>query len=232
IIHTDTGLGDFDHHQADRGLQRICATSLVFDYVSHLHPDLAQDEALKYLVEYVTQVDHFEEYTWPDSMNLRYQLMLQNLIDGAKKTVFSDDETVTHFGMQCLDSAYAVLSEQIEAQDEIAKKGITFDTKWGKGLAISSSNDEVVRVAQKSGYVVALRKDIDTGAIRIKAVPGKDIDLTPIYEKIKTMDKTGYWYFHPGKTMLLNGSTKDPSRTPSPLTLDQIIVLFRDVIPA
>ena len=28
VTHVDTGLGEFDHHQPDRGLQRICATSL------------------------------------------------------------------------------------------------------------------------------------------------------------------------------------------------------------
>lgn len=225
ITHVDTGLGEFDHHQPERGLLRICATSLVYDYVCALHPDLKEDKALAYLVEYVTAVDHFEEHSWPDSNNLRYQLLLHNLIDGAD-AVTQDDEATVLFGFTCLDAGYSVLSAQIEAEEEIEEKGFQFKTPWGKGLAIESSNDEVIKVAQKSGYMVAVRKDPEVGNIRIKAVPRKGIDLTDIANKVKEKDGEGYWYFHPGKTMLLNGSSKDPNRKPSSLTLKDIIAIF------
>ncbi len=96
-------------------------------------------------------------------------------------------------------------------------------------LKKSPTSNEVVKLAQKSGYVVAVRKDPNKGDIRIKAVPGKGIDLTPIERKVRQMDSVGRWYFHPGKTMLLNGSSKDSSRLPSPLTLQQIMTLFEQL---
>ncbi len=31
VTHVDTGEGEFDHHQTDRGMQRVSAASLVYD---------------------------------------------------------------------------------------------------------------------------------------------------------------------------------------------------------
>jgi len=228
VVHVDTGLGDFDHHQPERGMQRICATSLVYDYVSHLHPELQDDKALTFLVDYITAIDHFEECFWDDAANLKNNLLIQNLIDGLQRFGVQDDEALMHFGFQCLDAAHASLTAQIQAKEEL-RKGIEFETKWGKGLAIETSVDEVLKLAQKSGYVIAIRKDPKRGDIRIKAVPGKDIDLTPVYRKVTAKDIIGRWYFHPGKTMLLNGSSKEMNRKPSPLTLQEIIDIFQSV---
>ena len=74
VVHVDTGLGDFDHHQPERGMKRICATSLVYDYVSHLHPELQGDAALQFLVEYITAIDHFEECFWDNATDLKNNL--------------------------------------------------------------------------------------------------------------------------------------------------------------
>src|SRR5690349_2959409 len=78
ITHTDTGKGQFDHHQAERGMLRVCATSLVYDYVCHIHPELGQDEALKYVSEFVTQIDHFEENAWDNATDLKNQFLIHN----------------------------------------------------------------------------------------------------------------------------------------------------------
>lgn len=228
VVHTDTGLGDFDHHQAERGMQRVCATSLVYDYVSHLHPELQEDKALIFLVDYVNAIDHFEECTWPNSNDLKNSFLIQNLIDGLQRYGVQDDEALLQFGFSCLDAAYASLGAEIQAKQELAK-GKEFETKWGKGIAIETSVDEVLKLAQKSGYVIAIKKDPKRGDIRIKAVPGQGIDLTPIYKTITNTDLVGHWYFHPGKTMLLNGSNKDANKKPSPLTVEQVVGIFTNV---
>ncbi len=230
VTHVDTGLGEFDHHQEDRGKKRICATSLVIDYVVSIHPELGKDKALQYLSEFVTAIDHFEEQQWPNAADLKNQFMIHSLIEGIRRSGQApDDEATAHFGFLCLDAAYAGILEQIQAQEDLDTKKQEFSTPWGTGVGIESANDEVVKLAQKSGYVVAVRKDPNKGDIRIKAVPGRGIDLTPIEKKVKQMDSVGRWYFHPGKTMLLNGSSKDSSRLPSPLTLQQIMTLFEQL---
>lgn len=229
VVHTDTGLGDFDHHQADRGLKRICATSLVYDYVCALHPEYGEDKALAYLSEYATQIDHFEEIFWEKPDDLRYQFLLQNLIDGVRLVGIYDDEAMVHFGMTCLDGAYAALREQVHAQEDIDAKGRLFETKWGRCLAIESGNDETIKLAQKQGYVVVVRKDPNRGNLRIKAVPKKGIDLTPAYEKILAKDSVGTWYLHPAKTMLLNGSSKSRDHKASPLSLNEVIDILKSL---
>lgn len=228
VVHTDTGLGEFDHHQEERGMKRVCATSLVYDYVSHLHPELQNDKALIFLVDYVNAIDHFEECNWPDSDNLKNCLLIQNLIDGLQRFGVQDDEALLQFGFSCLDAAYASLGAEIQAKEELSK-GVEFETKWGKGIAIETAVDEVLKLAQKSGYVIAIKKDPKRGDIRIKAVPGKGIDLTPIYKTVTNTDLVGHWYFHPGKTMLLNGSNKDANKKPSPLTIEQVIKIFSNL---
>ena len=225
-VHVDTGLGEFDHHQEDRGKQRICATSLVYDYVSALSPDLKNDEALKYLVEYTTQIDHFEDCYWENAAGLDKQLLIHNLIDGAKGLSYADDDATLHFGMQCLDAAHHSLTEQISAIKDLKEHKIEFETRWGKAVAVESGHDEVLNVSQKNGYVIAVRKDPVRGGVRIKAIPDKGIDLTPVYQKIMEQDEVGHWFFHASKTMILNGSTKSES-TPSPLNLNQVIEMIK-----
>lgn len=228
ITHVDTGLGEFDHHQADRGKQDICATTLVFEYVKHLHPELENDRALAYIASYVNDIDHFAEQSWKNASDPKNQFLIQNLIDGARGSVLMDDEATVHFGMTCLDAAYHQLHEQYEAQSEIEEKGKVSDIGWGKLLAIESANDEVIKLAQKQGFDVVVRKDPTYGHIRIKAVPGKSIDLTPVYERILKADTVGKWYFHPAKTMLLNGSNKARDHVASPLTLTQVVEIITE----
>ncbi|PWU23845.1 hypothetical protein C5B42_01635 [Candidatus Cerribacteria bacterium 'Amazon FNV 2010 28 9'] len=229
ITHVDTGLGPFDHHQPERGLQRVCATTLAYDYVCTLHPELAKDEALFFLADYVNTIDHFEEVFWDKADDMKYQLLLQNLIEGVRLSGASDDLAQLNFGFTCLDSAYAVLTQQVEAYHELEQKGRPFKSPWGKALAIESKNDETIKLAQKQGFIVVVRKNAEHGNVRIKAIPGKQIDLTPLYEQIKREDTIGTWYFHPSKTMLLNGSSKSKVDVPSPLSLDRIVDMIKDL---
>lgn len=229
IIHTDTGLGPFDHHQPERGMKRVCAASLVYEYLCQVHPEYKQDKALAFIVEYVNTIDHFEEQSWPEADDLKNQLLIQNLIDGVRLVGMHDDEALLHFGFTCLDGAYAAVGEQLRAQVDLDTKATSFKTKWGNACAIESANDEVMKLAQKQGFVVVVRKDPTRGNIRIKAVPNKDIDLTDVANAIMAKDTVGRWYFHPGKTMLLNGSSKVKDHKPSPLTIAEVVEIFKQV---
>lgn len=229
ITHTDTGLGEFDHHQPERAKKRICATSLTYDYICDIHPEYLADKALSYLVEYVNAIDHFEEIAWEKADDFKYQFLLQNLIDGVRLVGLHDDEALTHFGFTCLDGVYAALKEQIGAQEAIDEKGTTFPTVWGRAMAIESANDEVIKLAQKQGYVLVVRKDPGRGNIRIKAIPGRKIDLSKVHQEIKKHDSTGSWYFHPAGTMLLNGSSKSNNQLPSPLSLLEVVDIIKRV---
>ena len=64
IIHVDTGLGKFDHHQTN---DYTSATKLVYKYL--INRDLIEEKeikALEKIVEYVNSTDHFAEVFYPD----------------------------------------------------------------------------------------------------------------------------------------------------------------------
>lgn len=230
ITHTDTGLGTFDHHQPERGKKRICATSLVYDFICSIHPEFKHDKALAFISEFVTAIDHFEEGAWAQADDLKFQFMLQNIVEGMRLVGLHDDESMCYFAYTCLDGIYASLKEQIGAEEAIKESGNTFETKWGRALAIESANDETIKLGQKQGFVLVVRKDPGRGNIRIKALPDKGIDLTEVADEIMRMDPIGTWYFHPAKTMLLNGSSKSNNQIPSRLTLEEVVGIIKRVV--
>lgn len=225
VVHVDTGLGEFDHHQQDRR-DATCAAALVAGFVHKIHPDLENDMALNRMVEHFVDIDNFGDYFWPEPNHDRYLFNLDHILSGLKTTGAYDEEVVS-FGCRALEAVYAEFGEQIAAEREVVKEGIEFESKWGKALGVKTSNDAVIKYAQKAGFNVVIRKDPVKGNVRIKAVPGKNIDLTEIYEKIRILDPNATWYLHPAKTMLLNGSGKASGQIPSFLGLEKVINLLK-----
>ena len=228
-VHVDTGLGEFDHHQPDRAKAQICAASLVMEYLANRYPDLGRDSALVSLVNFVNEIDHFGEIFWPEADSDRYAFMIHELIKGVEFQKDHDDLKQLEFGMQCLDSAYAILKDLHKARSIIQKKGIAFTLKHGQGMAIETRNDAVIKLAQKMGYTLVVRKDDEEGHIRIKARPDSQINLKPLYEKIKQVDSKGTWFYHHSGKMLLNGSSKHRNQTPSPLSLNQVVKMIKEL---
>lgn len=224
ITHVDTGLGEFDHHQADRGQQHLSATSLTYEHVCKIHPELKNDQALKTLVELITDIDHFAECFWPEANHPRYALMLHEVIDGIQRAGLHTDETQLHFGLTCLNGVYRKLEDLEKSKQEMAE-GKEFETKWGKGIAVETGTDAVIKYAQKAGYTVVIKKDPEEGTARIKGIPIPGLDLTPLADEVMRIDTIGTWYFHPAKTMLLNGSDKARERKPTPLSLAALVEL-------
>jgi hypothetical protein len=229
VTHVDTGGGEFDHHQTERGREYISATSLVYDHAVKVHPELKNDQALLELVQYTTEVDHFGEVHWPDADHPRYSLMIHELIRGLEFIEPHDDGSQLNFGFQCLDAGYASLTQHYKAREILETEGEIFELSIGKCLAIETRNDDTIKLAQKRGYVLVIKKDPHLGNLRIKARPDSSVILQPLAEAIKKIDAKGTWYYHASGKMLINGSSKHRDQTPSPLTLDQVIQLVKNI---
>ena len=229
VVHTDSGLGEFDHHQKDRGLLHISATSLTYDHCCKVHPELKEDLALKELVRIVTDLDHFAECFWPEANDARYAFMLADILEGLQKAGLHTDETQLQFGMKCLQGVYKKLEEIVKSK-EVLKRGIEFETKWGKGIGIETNNDTVIKFAQKAGYSVVIKKDPDDFHARIKGIPIEGLDLTPMAEVVMDRDREATWYFHPSKKMLLNGSDKMSHKVPTSLSLDELLQIAKETL--
>lgn len=245
VIHVDTGMGALDHHQVDD--DNVCAAKLTYDYVlsipdNTLSVNSSRQKAVERMVEIAIDIDHFQEVYYQDPSSLIYDFSVVETINGFRMMFPKDDQALVEFIMKVLDAQVHTFENRLWAEQEIAQKGIEFDTKWGRALGIETLNDEVLKLAQKMGYIVTVRKDPHLAAVRIKVRPKKrqklmekantnfesiDIDLTPVYEKVKELDPDASWFLHASKRMLLNGSSKNPEMRGSKLSLDEVINILK-----
>jgi len=220
VLHVDTGLGRLDHHQTN---EDTCAARRTLEYISQKVKQKFPDEALIRLIDIVNDIDHFREVYYPNPAADFYDFSLISMLDGLKLICPDDNQKLIEFGSTALDGIYKYFQNKTWAEKELKEEGVEFKTKWGKGIGVETVNDEVVRLAQRQGFVVAVRKDPKKGYLRIKTLPESPTDLAACYNIYKKKDPEATWYLHPSHKMLLNGSMKNPDCRPTKLTLREII---------
>lgn len=232
VIHVDTGFGFFDHHSTSD--ESISAASLVWDYLKVQSQEFINKdsekvkykmEAIERMVKVIVEIDHFKEVGWENPLAFYHDFSLSGILDGLKLEKPNQDNYYVDFICDCLNAILHTFENRVWAEREIAEKGNEFKTKWGKGLGIETINDSVIKLAQKMGFAVVIRRDPRKGYVRIKANPiaEKQVDLTLAYEKLRKMDPEATWYLHVSNKMLLNGTTKNPKMKPTTLSLNEII---------
>ncbi len=239
VIHVDTGLGPLDHHQT--ASDQVCGASLAWDYVKANNSEFKVEndriksriEAISRMVKVVVDIDHFKEVFRKDPLADYHEFDLAGILEGLKLQLPNQDDYYCEFAIKCLDAVLHTFENRIWAEREIAKNGHEFETRFGKGIGFKSINDSVIKLSQKMGYAIVVRKDPRKGYVRVKARPSQikndNIDLTLVYEKLKKMDPDATWYLHISKKMLLNGSVKNPKMRPTKLTLDEIIKVLEKI---
>lgn len=253
IMHVDTGNGMLDHHQAG---DYTCAARITLEYISNNQsrpfiPDSEIKEvgstihvsklpwnkqALSRMVEVVTQTDHFQEVHYPNPEADYLDFRAEEILNGWKLLYRDQDEYVLLQGFKILDAIYQTMLSKVDAEQTIEKKGIIFDSPFGKSIAIETKNSQVNDIAQKRGYKLVIRRHPQQQNINVKAPPPNlmigeksTIDLTNLYEALKAKDPQADWFLHASKTMLLNGSAKNPNMKHTTLTLDQVIGIIKNL---
>lgn len=236
VVHVDTGLGPLDHHQTSD--DTTCAAKRAWEFVVANAPSSFKNHphglsAGKRLMDVICEIDHFKEVSWPDAASDRYEITAPRILDGFKLIERDSDDKVLQFGLILMDSLFHAFKNKVWAQEEL-KKGIVFETRFGKGVGIETLNDDVVHLSQRLGYKIVVRKDPRKAYVRIKASPlgivnNESIDLTAVYNKLKEMDPAATWFLHVSKRMLLNGTTKNPLMRPTKLSLVEIIEVLKSI---
>jgi len=225
VIHVDTGLGRFDHHQANTN---NCSASLIFDDLVKKNTLKNLDkEAISRIIKFVNLIDHFHYVNYPNPDDDLYDFTLYQIIESLKP-IIRDQKKFEEITFQLFDAELLLFKNKIIAESEI-KKGYEFKSSWGKTLVLETANNETINLALKRHFQLVARKDPKKGNIRIKTLPEKELDLTPLYNKIKEIDIKGSWFLHISKNMLLNGSIKNPKHVPSPITTKQLIEIIKSV---
>jgi len=226
IIHVDTGLGRFDHHQTSK---RISAAHLVFNYLK-LDKKIPKKHqpAIARLIELVTEIDQFEDFNWPEVKVDRYDLCLHHLLDHLKLSGRLNDRELMAQGFLLLEAVVFGFRQKIKAEEEI-KEGVEFETKWGRSIAMETKVSRVSKLAQKQGFKLTVRKEPETGLVMIKCQPEKKLDLSSAYKALMEADKQADWYFHPSRHIILNGSRHDKQVRPSKLGLTELIEILKKI---
>lgn len=228
IVHTDTGYGMYDHHHLPDPEKKMCAAERV--YTDLVQKKLIPEhliKPLKRIADFATIIDHLGEINFPDPLNDRYDFSLHMILVGMRKTNMPDLE-IYELAWKALDGILVLFTEKQEAEDVIAR-ATEFDTKWGKGLAILSDNSAAMTMAMFQGYAVVVQKGVSKANARIKSRPTTEIDLTPVHDIIIQKDKTGEWFLHISKNMLLNGSSKGAPMQPTELSLDELVTIVKSI---
>ena len=225
-LYTDVGLGKLDHHQKN---EFNCATKKCFEYILEKRKKLPlaklDQAALERLVVYINEVDNAHHMYWSEAAEDRYEFYLHQVIDGMRSNGKTDEET-TALGFIMLDATLLNLKTKIRAYEEI-DKGVKFETKWGKGLAINSGNRHVLWYGEMAGFVLVVAKDAVQNGVKIYARPDSKVDLTKAYQKFKTLDSESDWYLHQTKRLLLNQSSVNPNLRPTKLTIEEVVKVLK-----
>ena len=230
IIHTDTGLGKFDHHQFDDP-NACAATKVLAEILSRQYVrDEAEIEALKKLTTVVLEVDHAIDRLWPQPENDRYDFLLDNVLDGMKyffkEQKKPNNQALIDYGFKTLDGVFWQLKRKTIGA-KIINSGLKFDCRWGNGIGLETTIDGMHSLGERLGYKIIVQKDPTRGNARIHVHPVvKDADLTPVYERVQQADPGSDWYLHANKHLLLNGSALNPNMRPTKLKLKEIIEII------
>lgn len=225
VIHVDTGLGRFDHHQIEDNT--LSATKVVFETIEKDgYVPVKDSAALSRIVDFVSLIDNFKEAYFHEPTSDIYDFSLYQIIEGLKGVMQNDPE-LAEFTFKMLDATLINFKNKIRAEEDL-RKGLVFQSKYGKSLAIENKNDMVIKLALKSGFDLVIRQD-QFGFLRIKTFPRDGLDLTTLHTKLKDLDPNATWFLHSSKKMLLNGSSKNPTSVASKLTLQKVIEIVQKI---
>ncbi|MCS7001883.1 MAG: hypothetical protein NZ518_03440, partial [Dehalococcoidia bacterium] len=219
VIHVDTGLGRFDHHQPEVAGPDVCAAKLVWQAIAPDNP------VLQRMVDYVTLVDNAlvppHETTHPFGV--------LNLIQGLNKACPDAPEAVVRTMLPMLDAWYAALEEQLAAEADFANAEY-FPTPWGLGAKLRATGPVNQCIAYQAGVVVFVYRTVE-GSLRVTAEARSSVDLTAVAAEVRSRDPEATWYLHPSKKLLLNGSRKATNVVPSRLSLDELVAIVANPAP-
>lgn len=227
VLYVDVGRGRLDHHQTG---EYSSATDRCWQYIKEKRINQRfnklEEKAIDELVKVVTEIDNARDLSWEEINQSRYYFYLHTITDGLRGSSATDGE-VLDYGLKALDAVLLNLKNKIKAQEDL-KKGKEFQTRWGKAIAVESSNKQVLLTGEVQGYVLVVKKDPATGAVRIYSRNDSGVDLTMAYNKFREKDPESDWFLHAGKKLLLNDSSVNPGMRPTKLKLGEIIEIIKE----
>jgi hypothetical protein len=208
VIHVDTGGGRFDHHRASA--QATCAADLVRRALA------PRDAALERMVAQVCRLDNAIAPSGDQGC-----FGVNALVAGYTLLFPNRPRQVAQAMLPNLDAWYAHETRQLRLEAAFDQR-LEFETPWGLGIAMESADGGSSRLAYGRGAVLYAYRD-GNGWMGVAAQARSHVDLSPVYHALRRVDAGADWYLHPNGRLLLCGTAKSPPRTPSRLSLAELV---------
>ena len=96
----------------------------------------------------------------------------------------------------------------------------------GVGDSLTPQN---IRLYIALGFSLVIKKEPKTGFVSVKSQPKAELDLQPLYLRLKQADPAASWFFHQSRHIIVNGSRHNPLVKASGLSLQEIVDLVKQV---
>lgn len=226
IVHVDTGRGVYDHHQPGR--TKTCAAKLVWESLKSEGYLEEENKPLEVMIEYVYEIDSFQDCYWPEAENPRYAFMLHEILPALHSLQIYDNEAVARMGFSYLDAAYQSLKNVEHAKKNI-EEAEKFESAWGRGVAIAAETDDLSKVAQRMGYQIVVSFHPKKKYLKIKTAPRVSLDLKPLHDKIRKKEDGKIWFYHNSGHILLSGSDKSAPEEITNITMQELLQMIKEV---
>ena len=88
------------------------------------------------------------------------------------------------------------------------------------------TNQEIIDILSQWNF---WQKEPKTGFLSVKSQPKPEIDLEPVYLKLKAADPNASWFFHQSRHIISNGSRHNPEVKPTRLSLTELTEILKSI---
>jgi hypothetical protein len=209
-IHVDTGGIDYDHHDTD---EMVSSASLVYS------KNRLQDKALHKIIKYVINVDH--------GKTIKQKIHFMNLATALDGLIGQNSLKTLNATFVILEGIYTSIENELNAVTEF-ETGITFNSKYGRGIGFHFDNPQLRKLVYQKGYDIYLSKDQNSGFAGYKADGRSNIDFSNLYIYLKKKEPDADWFLHSSHQLLLCGSSKAPRKKLTKYSLNQLIRIIKN----
>ncbi|MBI2019721.1 hypothetical protein HYS95_03600 [Candidatus Daviesbacteria bacterium] len=220
-IYIGTGGGQFDEHKEE--IETTCAGTLVYEYLkkkNYIPKDEILRGALDKLMQWNLLIDTGKA---PDSEFNEFSIQaFIRVKDGSEE----GSQNSVQLGYEILDRILMVLKKRQQAILDWNNR-IEFETRFGKSYAVKSETVDREFCREKGGDLFLMYGPKHRSVQFF--TPSFEIDLKPIFDKVKHLDPDASWFLHQSHHMVICGSSSAPDSKPTKLSFEELIRIVKEV---
>lgn len=220
VVHFGIGRGKYDEHKGDKD---ECAGSLVWkDLVKKgFSPkDEIEKKALEEMVDWNLKIDTGKAKL-EDFGTYSIQSFIRPL-DNSKESSLQAQKLSEEILNRVLEQVKRNLKSLKDWQSRIE-----FESSFGKTIAVSSQTIDRAFCKEMGGDLFLIY-DPGRGDVQY-FTPRFDLDLEPIFKKVKSMDPEADWFLHQSHHMVICGSGSSPDSKRTKLSFEQLIEVVKSL---